>query len=79
MKKSLSLLAALLLSALLQEAIRRRPNKADAYWNLSVAYQLLGKKEEARQAVEKTLELDPRNPHALAALEEIDAVTSGQE
>ena len=58
---------------LLQEAVRRRPDKVDAYWNLSVAYRLQGNTAEACWAVEKVLQLDPRHPLALAAKQELKA------
>ncbi|MFH0954384.1 MAG: tetratricopeptide repeat protein [Verrucomicrobiota bacterium] len=48
----------------LREAIRRRPDKADAHWNLAVALQQQGKEEEATTELARTLELDPRHEPA---------------
>lgn len=53
--------------ALLREATRRRPDKADGWWNLAVALNLLGRGEDAAEAVRRTLEADPRHPAARAA------------
>ena len=52
--------------ALLREAVLRRPDKADAHWNLAVALQLQGKTNEAQEAIRHTLEQDPRHPGALS-------------
>jgi len=62
--------------AALREAIRRRPNKADAHWNLAVCLQLQGRREEARAQIEKTLELEPRHVMANRATAEMKAADS---
>ncbi|HPG01265.1 MAG TPA: tetratricopeptide repeat protein [Kiritimatiellia bacterium] len=51
---------------LLREAVQRRPDKADAHWNLAVALQLQGKTNEAQAEITRTLEQDPRHPAALS-------------
>ena len=52
--------------ALLREAVLRRPDKADAHWNLAVALQFQGKTNEAQAEIRRTLEQDPRHPGALS-------------
>ncbi len=51
-----------------REAIRRRPSKVDAYWNLTVALQKENRNDEALGIVRQVLEIDPRFPPALNAL-----------
>ncbi len=54
-------------ATLLREAVRRRPDKPDAHWNLAVALMSLGRPKDAREEVDKTLELDPMYPGAQEA------------
>ena len=54
---------------LLREAVRLRPDKADAHWNLALAYTAQGKLAEAGAEFHFTLKADPRHPQA-AALQE---------
>ena len=48
--------------ARLEEAIRRRPDKAEAWWNLATALHALGREEEAGRALNEALARDPRHP-----------------
>lgn len=45
-------------AAQLQEAVRRRPDKAEGWANLAVALELLGRREEALDAAEQAKKLD---------------------
>ena len=56
---------------LLREAVRRRPDKADAHWNLAVALDAQGRKDESMDEVRETLKLDPRYPAARAIRKEM--------
>ena len=51
---------------LLREAIRRQPDKPDAHWNLAIALDAQGHKDESMSEVRETLKLDPRYPAAIA-------------
>ncbi len=51
----------------LRTAIARRPDKADAHWNLVVALQLQGRDREALDELDRTLILDPMHVAALRA------------
>jgi len=51
---------------LLREAIRQRPDKADAHWNLAIALIEQGRHAEAGKQIFKTLEADPYHPQAAA-------------
>jgi len=57
--------------AMLREAIRRRPNKADAHWNLAMCLYQQERFKEAEQEVEATLKIDPRHIMANRALAEM--------
>jgi protein O-mannosyl-transferase len=48
--------------AVLREAVRRRPDKADTHGNLSVALRAEGKNREAAAEASRTLEMDPGYP-----------------
>ncbi len=43
----------------LEEAVRRRPDKPEAWANLAVAYELLGRREEALVAADRAKQADP--------------------
>ncbi|HMP75567.1 MAG TPA: hypothetical protein PKE12_04645 [Kiritimatiellia bacterium] len=46
-------------AAKLEEAVKRRPDKADAWANLAVARELQGRREEALEAADRAHQLDP--------------------
>jgi len=56
---------------MLREAIRRRPNKADAHWNLAMCLYQQERLEEAAREVKATLKIDPRHIMANRAKVEI--------
>ncbi|HLH80058.1 MAG TPA: tetratricopeptide repeat protein, partial [Chthonomonas sp.] len=51
-----------------QHAIQLNPKFADAYNNLGVVYERLGKKDQALAAYRKAVEIDPKNRPARANL-----------
>lgn len=51
---------------LLREAVRLRPDKADAHWNLATAFTAQGKLAEAAAEFHATLKADPYHPQASA-------------
>ena len=53
---------------LLREAVRRRPDKADAHWNLAVALNAQGRTNESMAEVQETLKIDPRYRPAVACI-----------
>ena len=60
---------------LLREAVSRRPDKADAHWNLAVALDAQGRKDESMGEVRETLKLDPRYPAAVACTNQLAGKT----
>ena len=63
---------------LLREAVRRRPDKADAHWNLAVALDAQGRKDESMVEVRETLKLDPRYPAAVECTNSLAGDTETQ-
>jgi cytochrome c-type biogenesis protein CcmH/NrfG len=49
------------------------PNSSSAFENLADAYKRNGKKQEAIEAYEKAVQLDPKNAHAKWLLEKLKA------
>ena len=50
--------------SLLREAVRLRPDKADAHWNLATAFTAQGKLADAAAEFHATLKADPNHPQA---------------
>jgi len=48
-----------------EEAARIKPTYADAFYNMALAYERLGRPDEAIGAYSRTLALAPENPDAL--------------
>lgn len=63
---------------LLREAVLRRPDKADAHWNLAVALDAQGRKDESMTEVRETLKLDPRYPAAVAVMNQAAGETGAR-
>ena len=56
---------------LLRAAVKQRPDKADAHWNLAIALSAQGRYGEAGEQILKTLEIDPYHPQAAALKREV--------
>jgi Flp pilus assembly protein TadD len=54
------------------EALSRSPNNSSAYTNLGNAHFKLGRRDEARRAWQKAIELDPANEKAQRSLKSIN-------
>ena len=55
-----------------KEAVARSANNSSAYTNLGNAHFKMGKKEEARAAWKKAIELDPANEKAQRSLKSLN-------
>jgi tetratricopeptide (TPR) repeat protein len=55
-----------------EEMIGRDPEDAFAYWRLGLAYEQLGRVDEAREALEKAVALDGDNEQARTSLEKLE-------
>ena len=52
----------------LKKAIELNPEFSEAYYNLGISYERLGKHKDAIEMLKKTIELSPDNPNAYYAL-----------
>ena len=52
----------------LEKAIELNPEFSEAYYNLGISYERLGKHKDAIEMLKKTIELSPDNPNAYYAL-----------
>ena len=59
--------------SLFEPLVERFPDSAALWVNLAVAYDELGRRDEALQALERALELDPEDPEAIKLKELFDA------